>query len=49
MVAKLKVTMLNSRIPAGPLRGQMEHFKDHCKLVSPNNKKNTPFSLLALD
>jgi len=31
--------MLNSRIPAGPLDEKWSHFKEHCRLVSPNNKK----------
>jgi succinate dehydrogenase / fumarate reductase flavoprotein subunit len=31
--------MLNSHIPSGPLRDKWRNFKDHCPLVSPNNKK----------
>ncbi|MGC1310358.1 MAG: fumarate reductase/succinate dehydrogenase flavoprotein subunit [Phormidesmis sp.] len=29
---------LNARIPDGPLPKKWEHFKNHCKLVNPNNK-----------
>ncbi|MBE9076107.1 fumarate reductase/succinate dehydrogenase flavoprotein subunit [Romeria aff. gracilis LEGE 07310] len=31
--------ILNSRIPEGPLAEKWEQFKDHCRLVSPNNKR----------
>jgi len=31
--------MLNSRIPSGPLSDKWSNFKEHCRLVSPNNKK----------
>jgi succinate dehydrogenase / fumarate reductase flavoprotein subunit len=31
--------MLNPRIPSGPLRDKWSNFKEHCRLVSPNNKK----------
>lgn len=31
--------MLNARIPAGPLRDKWSHFKEHCPIVSPNNKR----------
>jgi succinate dehydrogenase / fumarate reductase flavoprotein subunit len=34
--------MLNSRIPPGPLSQKWSHFKEHCRLVSPNNKKKHP-------
>ncbi|HEY9737153.1 MAG TPA: fumarate reductase/succinate dehydrogenase flavoprotein subunit [Trichocoleus sp.] len=30
---------LNARIPAGPLQDKWESFKEHCRLVSPNNKR----------
>jgi succinate dehydrogenase / fumarate reductase flavoprotein subunit len=31
--------MLNSRIPSGSLSEKWSNFKDHCRLVGPNNKK----------
>ena len=31
--------MLNAHIPSGPLRDKWSHFKEHCPLVSPNNKR----------
>lgn len=31
--------MLNAHLPAGALRDQWTHFRDHCPLVSPNNKR----------
>jgi len=31
--------MLDSRIPAGPLPTKWSSFKDHCAIVSPNNKR----------
>ncbi|MDA0866912.1 MAG: fumarate reductase/succinate dehydrogenase flavoprotein subunit [Cyanobacteria bacterium] len=34
--------MLNSRIPPGPLRQKWSHLKEHCQLVSPNNKHKHP-------
>lgn len=34
--------MLDSRIPAGPLRDKWQLFKEHCSLVSPNNKHRHP-------
>jgi succinate dehydrogenase / fumarate reductase flavoprotein subunit len=34
--------MLDSRIPAGPLRDKWQQFKEHCPLVSPNNKHKHP-------
>jgi succinate dehydrogenase / fumarate reductase flavoprotein subunit len=34
--------MLNARIPPGPLHQKWSHFKEHCQLVSPNNKHRHP-------
>jgi succinate dehydrogenase / fumarate reductase flavoprotein subunit len=34
--------MLNARIPPGPLHQKWSHFKEHCPLVSPNNKHRHP-------
>ncbi|MGD1951565.1 MAG: fumarate reductase/succinate dehydrogenase flavoprotein subunit [Leptolyngbyaceae cyanobacterium] len=31
--------VLNSRIPHGALKDKWNNFKDHCKLVNPNNKR----------
>ncbi len=31
--------MLNAHIPSAPLRDQWSHFKEHCPLVSPSNKR----------
>ena len=31
---------LNPRLPDGPLPDKWTHFKEHCQLVSPNNKRN---------
>jgi succinate dehydrogenase / fumarate reductase flavoprotein subunit len=34
--------MLDPRIPAGSLRDKWQQFKEHCPLVSPNNKHKHP-------
>lgn len=31
--------MLDPKIPAGRLQDKWDYYKDHCKLVSPANKK----------
>jgi succinate dehydrogenase / fumarate reductase flavoprotein subunit len=38
--------MLDSRLPAGPLRDQWSTFKEHCPLVSPNNKRRHPILIV---
>jgi succinate dehydrogenase / fumarate reductase flavoprotein subunit len=30
---------LDARIPSGPLADKWDHFRDHCQLVGPNNKR----------
>lgn len=32
--------VLDSKIPEGPLEKKWQNYKDHCKLVSPANKRN---------
>ncbi|HRN73401.1 MAG TPA: fumarate reductase/succinate dehydrogenase flavoprotein subunit [Ginsengibacter sp.] len=32
--------VLDSKIPAGDLKDKWQNYKDHCKLVSPANKRN---------
>ncbi|MEO1591049.1 MAG: fumarate reductase/succinate dehydrogenase flavoprotein subunit [Cyanobacteria bacterium J06632_22] len=34
--------MLDARVPAGALKDKWDNFKNHCKLVNPNNKRKHP-------